>query len=1058
MSIFQGLSLLRRASCVLLSAAAVFHVLCVWIALCGLSAISQAVLLSAFTATCGLTHWLQRFLPAPRSSHGPQLYPVLLATGLGLAGSAILPWSLTQLMSLAVGLLPIPGGLSAVWIYGLLAPLPCVILAIVFAACRAIDGAERRFRPEELLLPLIALPAVYLLSVAGISPVMLMAAFAGFAVVCLSLGAFPVVAVQPGQGVTAAGSEAGEELGTLHLRNGRILSVGSGISAGLLAVVLCRFWGQMLPLTILQLQLLGAVATVTFLSLRMRSWGSIIGRLVSGSCLLLLLLFAWLQPELPALFLGIAENTERGLLQLAARAVAAGVMTGVLFCGLVPARGASVGASADRWFAVALVCALPIGVVLNTGIAIATLLPIVLGLCVVCGFVVRLSAGEYLRLRTAGLRACAPLALVLFAIPLVAPQFDLPGASRLLFAGRTLEARNRGLGMDLIRHTEPARLAGSATGVAGELSVWRQSAVSFEILRSGVVTAKGSSDTRIQPQAPEEVLPAILGLCNHPRPGRVLVLGDDSGALLRTCTHFPVQQILAVRVDTATTAAATEFLWRHAADRPDRDSRVQLLHADLPLAVRSRELGQFDVVVAAGGPAAASGHVPLLTREFYAAVRARLSTGGVFCQRLTLDQADPELLRRVLATLSSEFQHAGVIQMLPGDFLLAASDSEDGLIHPELLERLQRGHVQREAAACGWDWAQIAVLPLAESGGESGVFVKASAPPLLTVSSGGALLPLSTPGAAAAENSEKLRAAFAPFQRQIAAAVPSGEAHEEAKRRLAALQQQVEILAGMPDQPWTYRRSLRMEMQRSPRPPVEKVEGGRIIRSTHPLDALRQDYFLTLGEALQSVQNAPARSLEAVRKLSRISEGGEPLLGWFSHYEIVRLYELLQRPDPADELRHRLHLVFYAASSDASVRPAISALQMLVEQPELIADPAERYDLLNAVLQKLIERWEARTAWEPRSAVRVQQDVDLSVLAGRKAMEQMQELAAAAGIRETDFQQRRQFVYAALISPLRVYCEQVLAHRMKTESPAAAAKEDPDDLPLLAPAAGINTN
>jgi predicted DNA-binding ribbon-helix-helix protein len=73
-------------------------------------------------------------------------------------------------------------------------------------------------------------------------------------------------------------------------------------------------------------------------------------------------------------------------------------------------------------------------------------------------------------------------------------------------------------------------------------------------------------------------------------------------------------------------------------------------------------------------------------------------------------------------------------------------------------------------------------------------------------------------------------------------------------------------------------------------------------------------------------------------------------------------------------------------------------------------------------------------------------------------MEQMQELAAAAGIRETDFQQRRQFVYAALISPLRVYCEQVLAHRMKTESPAAAAKEDPDDLPLLAPAAGINTN
>ncbi|MFM8474543.1 MAG: spermidine synthase [Planctomycetaceae bacterium] len=1059
MSIFQGLSLLRRASCVLLSAAAVFHMACVWIALCGLSAISQAVLLSAFTATCGLTLWLQRFLPAPNSSHGPRLYSVLLATGLGLAGSALLPWALTQLMSIAAAALPIPEGMSAVWIYGLLAVLPCGILSIVIAASRAMDGAELRFRPEELLLPLIALPAVHLLSIAGISPVMLMTAFAGLAVVCLSLGAFPVVSVQPEQGVTATAAEAG----TLLLRNRRMLSVCSGASAGLLAIVLSRFWGQLLPLTILQLVLLSAVAAVTFLSLKtltlkMKLLGSVPGRLVSGACLLPLLLFAWLQPELPAIFLGITEQTEPGLLQLVARAIAAGAITGVLYLGLVPAGGASRGAAVDVRFAVAFVCALPIGVVLNTGIAIATLLPPVLGLCVVCGFMLRLSVGEYTGLSKAGLRACAPLAIVLFSIPLVAPQFDLAGASRLLFAGRTLEARSRGLGMDLIRHTEPARLAGSATGVAGELSVWRQSAVSFEMLRSGVVTAKGSSDTRIQPQAPEEVLPAILGLCNHSRPGRVLLLGDDSGALLRTCTHFPVQQILAVRVDPATTAAATEFLWRHAADRPDRDSRVQLLHADLPLAVRCRELGQFDVVVAAGGPAAAPGHVPLLTREFYAAVRARLSAGGVFCQRLTLDQADPELLRQVLATLSSEFQHAGVIQMLPGEFLLAASDSEDGLIHPELLERLQRGHVQREAAACGWDWAQMAVLPLAESGGETGVFAKASVPRLLTVSSGGALLPLSVPGGDATAHSEKLRAAFAPFQRQIAAAVPAGEAHEEAKRRLAALQQQVEILAGMPDQPWTYRRSLRMEMQRSPRPPVEKVEGGRIIRSTHPLDALRQDYFLTLGEALQSVQSAPARSLEAVRKLSRIAEGGEPLLGWFSHYEIVRLYELLERPDAADELRHRLHLVFYAAPSDASVRPAISALQMLVEQPELIADPAERYDLLNAVLQKLIERWEARTAWEPRSAVRVQQDVDLSVLAGRRAMEQMQELAAAAGIRETDFQQRRQFVHAALISPLRVYCEQVLAHRMKTESPATAAKEDPDDLPLLAPAAGINTN
>jgi len=1053
-SIFRGLSLIRRASCVLLAAAAVFQAVCVWTALCGLSTVSTAVLAGALAVACGLALRLQRVLPAPHNNHAGRLYPVLITAALGLAGAATLPAMLTTLLSRTVTLFPLHSSVAETVTYSIAALLPCGVLTTLFAIGQTLHSGQCRRRSGTPLLVLTALPLVWLLSLAGISPVMLMAACAGLAVVCVSLGSFP-----PESAHTNAEISAGEEGANWSIPLGRRgLHFVSGLSAGLLAVVLCRFWGQLFPFTLLQLVLLVAVAAASFLSLRTLATGRAAARLLSATGLLALLLFAWLQPQLPELFLAISERTQQGLLQMMLRAAVAGVFTALLASGWLSPRPGTTAAGEDFWFSLALACGVPAGVLLSVFGSAAGLLPLVLGLSVVAVFGLRLSAGEFVRIRRAGLRVSVPLACALLAIPMAAPRFDLAGASRLLFAGRTLEARSRGVSMELIRHTEPARLVWSSAGAAGELSVWRQSAASFEVVRSGVVTAKGSSDTRIQPQAPEEVLPAIVGLCNHPRPGRVLLLGDDSGALLRTTTHFPVQQILAVRPDVVTTAAATEFLWRHMADRPDQDSRVELLHADLALAVRNGQLGQFDVVIAAGGPADALRHLSMLNREFYAAVRSRLSTGGVFCQRLTLQQADPDLLRRVLATLSSEFRHAGVIQMLPGDFLLTASDAGDGLIHPQLLEHLERGHVQREAAACGWDWAQIAVLPLAETSGESAIFAGTRTPQPLSVADGGALLPLSLLWGNAAEVSEKLRTAFAPFQRQIAAAVPPGEAHEEAKRRLASLQQQVEILAGMPDQPWTYRRSLRMEMQRSPRPPVEKVEGGKIIRSTHPLDELRQDYFVTLGQALQSVRENPERSLEAVRRLSRLAEGGEPLLGWFSHYEIVRLYELLQRPDPADELRHRLHLVFYAAPSDASVRPAISALQMLVEQPQLIADPAERYDALNAVLQKLIERWEARTAWEPRSAVRVQQDVDLSVLAGRQAMEQMQELAAAAGIRRSDFLQRRQFVHAALISPLRVYCEQVLAHRMKTETPAAAGAEDPDDLPLLAPGPGISTN
>ncbi|MFM7831552.1 MAG: hypothetical protein ACKPJD_07155, partial [Planctomycetaceae bacterium] len=99
----------------------------------------------------------------------------------------------------------------------------------------------------------------------------------------------------------------------------------------------------------------------------------------------------------------------------------------------------------------------------------------------------------------------------------------------------------------------------------------------------------------------------------------------------------------------------------------------------------------------------------------------------------------------------------------------------------------------------------------------------------------------------------------------------------------------------------------------------------------------------------------------------------------------------------------------------------------------------------------LIERWEARTAWEPKSATRVQNDVDQSVRISNLALDQMQELASSAGVSNRDIQKRRRYINQALIVPLRDYRDQVLAHRMKN-NPAAPDGEDPDDQPLLVPA------
>jgi hypothetical protein len=72
----------------------------------------------------------------------------------------------------------------------------------------------------------------------------------------------------------------------------------------------------------------------------------------------------------------------------------------------------------------------------------------------------------------------------------------------------------------------------------------------------------------------------------------------------------------------------------------------------------------------------------------------------------------------------------------------------------------------------------------------------------------------------------------------------------------------------------------------------------------------------------------------------------------------------------------------------------------------------------------------------------------------------MEELRESAALSNADFLRRRRFINAALISPLRQYKDQVLAHRMKTAPPAPTPTdgEVPKDLPLLVnPASTLNT-
>ncbi|MFM7164782.1 MAG: spermidine synthase [Planctomycetaceae bacterium] len=628
---------------------------------------------------------------------------------------------------------------------------------------------------------------------------------------------------------------------------------------------------------------------------------------------------------------------------------------------------------------------------------------------------------------------------------------DAAPLQRLMFSERTQVALQRNVDPELIPQSAPARLVEVLPTAAGEVSLWKLTGSLVEFRRNGIPQGAASSNPETTPQPPEDVLPLILALCNHPQPGHVLLLGDDAGAALRSCTHFPVQQITAIRQDPRITRLAAAHVWKPSQQNPENDTRVRISHQPAELAIRSLPPASIDAIVCSGPPASSMSAASLNTAEFYTAVHSALAAEGVFAQRFRSSDFGPEPLRQCLATLNAIFPASGALQTIPGEIVLLATNSDKGLISTGMLDRLQKEHVRTELSLSGWDWAQVAVLPLADANDPVGLFSTAKRPASLTAAAAQTTLNWPREASRNADKARELQAAFAPWQKQLASALPVTEAHHEAKRRLSSLAQQVEILAGMPDQPWTYRRSLRMEMQQHPRPPLEKVENGRIIRISHPLDQQRQQYFQSLGDALMAAARNEQQALELVRRLISFARSGDPLMGHFSHYEIVRLHELLKHPAPAEELQHRLHIVFFANPSDASVRPVISALDQLVRQPDLISQPDERFDQLNALLQKLIERWEARTAWEPKSATRVQNDVDQSVRISNLALDQMQELASSAGVSNRDIQKRRRYINQALIVPLRDYRDQVLAHRMKN-NPAAPDGEDPDDQPLLVPA------
>ena len=184
---------------------------------------------------------------------------------------------------------------------------------------------------------------------------------------------------------------------------------------------------------------------------------------------------------------------------------------------------------------------------------------------------------------------------------------------------------------------------------------------------------------------------ALLPLLLHPAPRKALFLGLGTGV-----TAFSAAQDASLKVDAV--ELLPEVIDASALFTRDLDAATmpRVIAGDARRFVRtSRE--SYDVIVSDNFHPARSGSGSLYTVEHFAAVRARLAPGGVFCQWLPLHQLDLETLRSIVRSF---------LAANPGGWAMLATNSLEtpvvGLVARRDATRFDALQVRARLESAAW--------------------------------------------------------------------------------------------------------------------------------------------------------------------------------------------------------------------------------------------------------------------------------------------------------------------------------------------------------------------
>ncbi len=632
----------------------------------------------------------------------------------------------------------------------------------------------------------------------------------------------------------------------------------------------------------------------------------------------------------------------------------------------------------------------------------------------------------------------ATVVLILFAV--TAPAwvlFEPAHAAKVLFDTGVFVSHRSGAPWNTLPVLDEGRAVAVVEGDCGTLTAWKFQGSRFLIRQNGVPKGTLAGDTRLAPRFGPDVLPSVLPLVIHEHPQSVLLLGLRGGESLTAAAAFPVQRVLCVEADRGAIGLCRELLGRAGGLIALDDDRVETRVCEPSLAVRGL-CEQFDVIVASSDqpslPAAANG----FTQEYFRAASRCLTEDGLLAVRFPLVDLGPRPLRVLAKTMSSVFAEIAAVEMAPGEMLFLATNSECGFAREGLVDRLQRPHVRQVLASIGWDWSTPLRLPIQDNtairelSDQSGVGINTC-----SHSTWPFRLPMEV---MRWDNKfQQVRQELAKREQFLGLWGGAAAGTPEVAIRLSEWELSRQIIRRHSDEFWAYRKEVRAHLTKSPRSLIQQVSVKPTKSGLHPDDERRVGYFRTLGEVARIVHPTEA-DFDRIR---RFATPFDPLISPFLHQEIVEMCPRCERREWSQELHHRLAAIYFSTPADRSIRNVAEALQFVNSTPDAIPDPAERFDQLNALMQRLVNRWDARGEFQPTSSRVALNDIERSIAATEVSFATMDHLAASGVVNVADWSARKQHLERRLVRPLRTYRGDVLKHYVKNEHTKNAVGNTP---------------